>query len=358
MNKYVYAKLFVKLAKALAAITLVFGIAFTIAFGYIKSQKLLGLNYHPASELEIDKNNLTDTYQKTKNKILDSLYQSTFEPDKKIFLIDLEKERELFSSVPENQKPEAYEQFALRMQERSVLIKNYHKGAFDQSIQILRNALLGYASKIKNELAVPETKNLNSSISSTTLIKGFRVFEDEDSSDAYRRNILSKIRARLLALQQESTKIENIEAAKNAIENINCIENLLDIPKEQNIDIESQKNNTTPQLNSEKIANKLLDDQVEINSYIYDNWKLDAQIDKLLLLAKKEKVKRDDLKTEKRIYLLDSILEFGLIIIVFLAFSFCLMVLADIVSAFINMSNNTDIFQAYASNPVGGADSE
>lgn len=357
MNKYVYAKLFIKLAKALAAITLALGVIFTIAFGYIKIQKIHELNYHPSAELEIYRTSLVDTYEKTKSKVLESLSLKEFDPDK-IQLVNLDNERKTLLSTPEHLIPEAQEQVALKLKESSAHIKEYHKSVFDQSIQTLRSALLGYASQIKSELPPAVIKPSISPIPSTNTIKSYSLFDDKDKYDDYKANLLSKIRNRLLALQQESTKIENIEATKKAILSIDCMFKLLYVPDEQSSNSEEKQNNIEPLLNSEKIAQRLMDDQIAANNNIYNDWKLDAQIEKLLSLAREEIVKRNDLKTKQSIYILDSILEAFLIIIIIITSSFFLMVLADMISAFINMSNNTDIFQAYASGSVDTTDPE
>jgi hypothetical protein len=350
MNKYIFAKLFIKLAKIGAIATFVLGVVFILFEGYVQSQKIKAMTYQATHEFEAQKKLLQTTYQDTQKKVLDSLSQSQFNSLEEIQLIDFKEKESLLSKTPESQKPEVYENLAKQLAQSSSQIKDYHKKEFDTSIKKLRDALLAYASKIKDQMGLVVSQKLPPKQYIADSNQEFRIFDDENK-DHVRNVMLSNIQSRLDAIRQLSTNPENIDSASKASAHIEYLRKLMPSPVETYPESKNQVDQQeAPELKSEMIAQKLLDDQKKISMYFYDNWVLDSQIEKLHNLCNEEKTRRSSLEQSRRLAVLTCILKIGTLTLAVIFLSFILLVLADLIDAFINISTNTDIFKGYATN--------
>ena len=89
MNKYTYARCFVKLAKLIAMATILLGSFFVITDIYLTKCKLDEKKFKISPELDLNTKAVQITYDNTQQRILESLNQSQFEPASKIQSIEI-----------------------------------------------------------------------------------------------------------------------------------------------------------------------------------------------------------------------------------------------------------------------------
>jgi len=352
MNKYTYARCFVKLAKLIAMATILLGSFFVITDIYLTKCKLDEKKFKISPELDLNTKAVQITYDNTQQRILESLNQSQFEPASKIQSIEISRLRNNINNIPPEEQPEQYISLANDLSKSTTEIKNYHKKEFDDAVRKLRDALLEYANNIKNQQVPQIVSTQQIQISSPVNNSNFRIFKDGLDNDRIRLDNLSNVLRHFIAIKEESKKASNVDAAERAIENLECIKKLIELQNDSPIasqEITNQAASYEPLLNSEKLAQRLLDDQKKVKISFYENWLLDQQVNEIDKLAKAEILKRDELKDQRNSITVNGVKSVFIKIICTFSLAFFFMVLADLITAFLNMSNNTDIFKAYAS---------
>lgn len=355
MNKYIYARLFVRATKLIALIAFVGGFFIIFKNAYLTKSELDTKVFNISPECNSLASSIEKCYSNTQKVVLASLDQSQFEPSSNVRILDTAERINQINGLSESERPNAYCTLARDLSDSSKQIKEYHKRELYECIEKLRKSLLQHAATLKGQLNLPTSSSTSNVQAANNILEGvttFRFFGD--TSDDSRSELLNRVNDRLVAIQQESTRTENIEAATRAIKDISNLSKLLLFDKvvsSQNQNLTTVSNEpTAPLINAEKLAQKLLDDENEINNLFYDNWVLDNKTQKLNSESNSELKRRDDLNRERISILISFFTNSIMIIIMALSLSFFLLVLSDLITAFLNMSNNTDIFKAYALN--------
>ncbi len=351
MNEYIFARIFVKFVRVIAVLVFLGGVIFVFSNVYLAK---CGIENH---EFKVDRRikplleDIQAYFSFTQKKLLESLGINHFPTVVKLDDEILANEINKTTSNAEEVRPEKLQELAFSLKESSDQMKNYHKHQYDESIKLLRDALLQHATNIKNQInpIKKETNNpAGNKVSSTTSLKLFSA--NTELENTIRVNVIDKAQQHLHTILQISTKQRNIDAASKAIDSLGNIKKLVDLKQEPpaSAPVQSSQEQQLPQLNAEKAAEILELDRQGVIQGFYMDWVIDSKVEQLKNIILDDIARREELKNKKREIYVSTAIKTASVLVATLFLSFSLLVTADLVSAFLNISSNTDIFKYYS----------
>ena len=358
-NTYPFARLFIRLAILLALLVFIAGIGLA-AYAFLMMQSQLAeVKYQPDPTLEQQAKNLEKSYIGTQKRVLRSLDTNSFPQSVKI--VDFQTSLPLAEKAGDTQKASLYYSIAEETSASIHGIKEYHISEFVNALRGLQKSLLEKAAMLRAEYAqkaqpqqtaLPQQTTTSNQTSSNPAKEGyFRIYADAPPEDKSRFALIKYIKEKLDSLNAISEKAESRDQVRRASIYLARAESLLDF-----LDKNNEENNPQAQKNetniieqeeqsiskAERIAQEL-DQYIEgIQEGLYSNWLVELDAQKLESDSKTDMQRAETAKKKANTILLGSIQQMVMYLVASMALAFVIMVVADFMSAFLNLSNNSD----------------
>ncbi|MBE2202805.1 MAG: hypothetical protein IAE94_00480 [Chthoniobacterales bacterium] len=352
-HRYVFARIFVNLAIIIAVCTFLIGVGGGLFRLSEMQSKIADAEYRPTTELLDAVAAVRENLFETRKRVLYSLGITEF--PKNLNLSTLPRENDPLASVvlPEH-IPDICKRIAERVSVEVEGIKAFHADQFRKSIDQLRQALLEHAGKMKAAFAAPPPPDsIPASVVPVIPIsmapKRFRIFDDPIREDKERLDDIQTMQALLTKLAESSRKEENLGAFAKAQEYLGKASGLLDFeaPQEPAPVIDGQSTASQPSppelvAKAEIIAAKLGQAEAVLENSLYANWRIEADIERLRNQASKDASLVKQLAETRRAAFRSGWRDASIFVVLALAAAFVILVIADLIRAFLNLSNNTD----------------
>lgn len=352
-HHYAFARLFIKLATLLAILVALAGLALAAFRFQAMFSDYTGQAYRPDPDLHSFAKRVDASYSGSQARLLRSLSVSSFPSNVK--LIDVQK---LLANVQQRKTsdlPSGYSEMADEISSSVGAIRKFYSDEYRKAIQTLIDALRSHANQLKDQLKTETSPQGAASVPTTQAIaagpSAFRIFNDSITSDRQRIENINNLKAVLDVLQDQGKKPESLAAIAIASAHLKQAEDLLDL------DLLNAKMVPAPQLSpsvsaeptnqeivsrADLVANRLQQSSVEFEESVLAMWVVDEDLEALKLLANKEEHQSADSGIRQRQTILAGVRDcMGFIITACFA-AFLIMVVADLIRAFLNLSNNSD----------------
>ena len=356
-NSYIFARIFIKLAILLAIIALLGGIGFAINEFQSMQRELESIKYSPSAELESASTDLEKSYNGTNKRILRSLDIDAFPST--IAVVDFTKQiAEIQTSNPQDQAKN-YLNLATTSLDSINQIKRYHISEFVKALQGLQQTLNEHAAKLRAEYASSKQSTTNgqpqpSAKQEPSTAKGsFRIYADLPDSDKRRLNTVKQIKEYLEYLRSQSKKEESLDQIRRASIYLARAESLLDLLDKSNLPTGEQSNTVSIDnaqqeqeiliAKSERIASEIGKAIQVIQDEIYQNWTVEKKAESLEKLAQDDLDKAKEAQYKEEQIRNNALRSIASSILLAIACAFIIMVVADFLRAFLNLSNNSDV---------------
>jgi hypothetical protein len=352
-HAYPFARLFIKLAILLAILVVLGGIGYAITQFQSMQSELATVKYTPNPALESMASNLEKSYLGTNKRILRSLDIEQFPPT--IPLVDFPKNLTTISSANEHAQAQLYLNLSTETLSSVEQIKAYHISEFVKSLEGLQKTLLDHAARLRAQYSTTNptpTQPRPQSSTQPATAGSFRIYADSPESDRQRLDKIKVVKEFLEYLRSQSRKEESIDQIRRASIYLARAESLLDLLDKSNEDI-SQPSNGMEEDSSKQEQEQLLAKSEKmaqdvgkvidiIQEQIYENWTVELQAQSLREQSQEEL--RDAAIAENKAKQIrnDGYSSIAFSLILSLAIAFIIMVVADFLRAFLNLSNNSD----------------
>jgi hypothetical protein len=356
-NTYLFARLFIKLAILLAIIAVLGGIGFAVNAFQSMQRDLESVKYTPSPDLGSAASDLEKSYLGTNRRILRSLDIDNFPST--IEVVNFTKQIAEIQSSNAQDQAKNYLNLATTSLDSINQIKRYHISEFVKALQGLQQTLNDHAAKLRAEYASTKQASGNgkpqsSSQQEPTPAKvSFRIYADLPDSDKRRLSMIKRVKEFLEDLRSQSKKEESLDQIRRASIYLARAESLLDLLDKSDLPNREQANSETSAstqqeqevliAKSERIASEVGVAIQAIQDEIYRNWTVEIQAKEL------EKLAQDDLENAREAqYKSEQIRNNALrsiasSLLIAIACAFIIMVVADFMRAFLNLSNNSDL---------------
>jgi hypothetical protein len=352
-HAYPFARLFIKLAILLAILVVLGGIGYAFNRFQTMQTELASVKYTPNPALESMASNLEKSYLGTNKRILRSLDIDQFPPT--IQLVDFQKNLAAISAAKEHAQAQLYLNLSTETLSSVEQIKLYHISEFVKALEGLQKTLLEHAARLRAEYSTanptaPKPRPQSSTEPATP--GSFRIYADSPESDRQRLNEIKRVKEFLEGLRAQSRKEESLDQIRRASIYLARAESLLDLLDKSNEDMPQSSNDMENDASrqaqeqlvakSERMAQNVGKVIEIIQEQIYENWTVEIQAQSLREQAKEEL--RDAAIAENKAKQIrnDGYSSVFFSLILSLAIAFIIMVVADFLRAFLNLSNNSD----------------
>ena len=176
----------------------------------------------------------------------------------------------------------------------------------------------------------------------------FRIYEDSKSSDTDRLVTINEMKTKLEALRELSQKPESLAAISQATTYLERSQSLLDLLKTEGNtapQVVSPQQPSAPELvaRADLVADRLERAASELEQALFSRWIVDADIENLEIAAAKDQKLAEQSVIEQRQIFIAAIRDCFAFIFSACFAAFLIVVVADIIRAFLNLSNNSDI---------------
>lgn len=353
-HRYVFARTFVKLAILIAILTFLAG----LAGGFIRladmNIKIAEAAYHPTGDLIDSVASVGQNLAGTRERVLFSLSIDEFPDNLKISTFP--PGEDILSGVAPEMIPDHCGQIADKASGEVQAIREFHASQFRTAIAQLRQALLDHATRVKAVHSTPATPSPAPPPTDTPIVDPqptsllrYRVFDGPIREDKERFEDIQTMQTLLSRLAENSEKAENRNAIARAQQYLDKAPALLDLETRQEptpvqIPQPTTAESSPPELiaKAEIIASKLAEAEGILRNSLYTKWRIDADIERLRAQARENAALVIKLAEVRKNELRVGVREAGLSIVISLVAAFIVLVIADLVRAFLNLSNNTD----------------
>ena len=180
----------------------------------------------------------------------------------------------------------------------------------------------------------------------------FRIYADAPQQDQSRFALIKEIKEIVDALNAKSSKDESRDQLRRASIYLARAESLLDLLDKKNEDQNPQTQNQAASVQeqeaqlvskSEREAQRLDRVITAVQENLYSNWVAELDAQKLESDARADMQRAETAKERAKTIRLSSIQQMAMYLIASMALAFIIMVVADFMSAFLNLSNNSDL---------------
>ena len=359
-NTYPFARLFIRLAVILALLVFISGIGLALNAFLMMQSQLAEVKYQPDPTLEQQAKNLEKSYLGTQKRVLRSLDATSF--PQSVRIVDFQSTLPLAQKAGDMQKATVYYSLAEETSGSIVAIKEYHIAEFVNALRGLQKTLLDNAAKLRAQYA-QKSQNQQSALpqqttptTQTTSNSGkdgyFRIFADAPQQDQSRFALIKEIKEIVDALNAKSSKDESRDQLRRASIYLARAESLLDLldkknedqnPQTQNQPVTAQEQEAQLVSKSEREAQRLDRVITAVQESLYSNWVAELDAQKLESDSKTDMQRAETAKEKAKTILLGSIQQMVMYLVASMALAFVIMVVADFMSAFLNLSNNSDV---------------
>jgi hypothetical protein len=358
-NTYLFARLFIKLAIILAVLVVLGGIGLAINQFQSMQTALAGVRFFPSPGLQNAAVNLEKSYLGTNKRILRSLDIEEFPPS--ISLVDFPQSLTAISSANEHEKAVLYSKLASETLNSVEQIKNFHISEFVKSLAALQQTLMENAARLRAQYtpstaAGTQVQNQQPASTQQTMQparSSFRIYADHPESDEQRLAQIKMVKEFLEYLRSQSKREESIDQIRRASIYLARAESLLDLldkssdtpqlQTETTQEGSDRQENETLVAKSEKMAADVGKVIEIIQAQVYENWTVELQAQELSELAQSEINKAATAANSAKQIRNAGLREISVSLISALAAAFFIMVIADFLRAFLNLSNNSDM---------------
>lgn len=356
-NTYPFARFFIRIAIGLAVFVVILGFVFVVYFFSSMENQLDGARYQPSAAIGIDAAQLENSYIGTQNRLLHSLNVKAF-PDN-IQVINISDEIAKVKKLSPESQPSAYMKLGNDTALSINAIKKHHFDEFSIAINQLRQTLLGKAAELRRRYAQqqstqPAPGSAPTPIPSTNPVvqlQLFRLFNDDLRFDESRLNTINGAKECMNDLRAKSQKQESLDQINQASIYLARAESLLDyMKKAEAITSNSSQQPLSQQAQeqeqmvsqAEQIAAQLDQYKSQLVDSLYSRWVVDADDQKLITDATEDLNRATAAVTLASGIRMNAMRNIGIALVACLAAAFLIIVVADFLRAFLNMSNNTD----------------
>lgn len=356
-HSYPFARLFIRLAMLLAALVVLAGLSFA-AGQFISSRKqLAAVAYAPGTGLENQAKNLEKNYLGTSKRVQRSLDIDQFPAE--ITMVDFAARLPAIQSANPANQARQYAELASQTDASVEQIKEFHISEFVKALESLRAALLAHAARLRQQYATPATAQPSPSTPAASAAvqapasTSFRIFADPPQADRSRQAQITRVKEFLDHLRSQSKREESLDQIRRATIYLARAESLLDLlekpeeqpasqPTTQPSQAEEQANQENLVARSEREADQISKAIDLIRDQIYTNWQVQLEAQRLEEAAGDE-MRAAEAASQKASQIQAATFQsIGLTLASTLALAFLIMVVADFLRAFLNLSNNTD----------------
>jgi Tfp pilus assembly protein PilE len=371
-HHYPFANTFVRLAIVLAILSTLSGLAYVL-FGFFSMQaEIRAQRYQPDPELLELAGNLERVYLGTRERIAQTLEDPVLPeslPAVNFSAAIGEAQKQLGTA-----QPDALLTLAEQTQTSVNDLKEFHVAGFERAIQNLREALLQRVQELQQQFgqkpqplvanppaANTTTPNTPSPVAQSTR---FRLFNDPVSSDRQRMNNLERVREFLNELRDQSKREESLDQIRRAQIYLTRAEAMLDLL--QIVSSQTTGESTPPQVElnarteeqmvsrAEELAAQLQQVKGIIRQSLYETWQVDEAISRLRGAALSDLQRAESSREQIRVIRNNALSHLGFALFITIATAFLILVLADFLRAFLNLSINSDRFAAIESDASQG----
>jgi len=350
-HNYFFARLFVTMAVALAVLLVLVGGGLAAFRLQAMHAQQLASAYSPDPTLLTSVKRLNLSYDGTRRRVLRSLNLDSFPSE--VPIVDLQQQIFQLSNKKVLELPSSYSSIASSVSSSVASIKQYHFSTFKASIKVLNDALRAHANLLRQQYKDP-TPPQNATPTAATKPTAsfqptvFRIYADPSSSDSDRLETINGMKTILEVLREQSQKAESLAAISQATVYLERAQSLLDFLKaERNT---APQDSTTQQPSAHElvaradlIANRLERAANELEQTLFSRWVVDADIENLEIAAAKDQKLAEQSVIEQRQIFIAAIRDCFAFIFSACFAAFLIVVVADIIRAFLNLSNNSDI---------------
>jgi len=236
-------------------------------------------------------------------------------------------------------------------------IKAYHLSTFKASIIILSDSLRAHANMLRQQYKEPTpAQNVvpKAATKPTPSFQptAFRIYADPATFDKDRLETINAMKTILEGLREQSKKPESLAAISQATTYLEKSQSLLDLlmlerskPRQEVIQEAPTQQPTAKELvaRADIIADGLESSAKDLEVSLFFRWVVDTDIENLELAAAKDQKLAEQSVIEQRQIVIAAVRDCFAFVISACFAAFLIVVVADIVRAFLNLSNNSDI---------------
>ncbi len=357
-HSYPFARFFIKIAIGLAILAVLIGAALAANHFFSMQARLASARYQTDPDLGILASRLEKSYTGTQRRLLRSLDTDAFPST--VPLVDFSKQLATAERAGGAAQASAFLDLAQQTSNSLEAIKKYHFSQFAASIDSLRQALLAHAAELRQKYAQKQQQpSLTPAVvpTPTPAVKppasgefAFRIYADNPGNDQERLQSIKSVKQLLEELQAQSQKQESIDEIRRASIYLTRAESLLDLLKKEEAALEhpeqtpAQKHEVEEDLVSraEQIASELARARALMEDNLYTRWIANVDCDNLSSKAGNDLNQAAAAEATARQIWVDGLRSMGGYFLAGLIVAFGILVIADFLRAFLNMSNNTD----------------
>jgi len=349
-NTYPFARFFIRIAISLAILEVIFGLACVAFFYYSMTTQIAAARYEPVAVLGLDASQLERSYVGTEKRLLHSLNLTAF-PDT-VPLVNISDEIDAISKLGGVDQVKAYINLAKKTESSVDSIKKYHFAEFSVAVDQLRRALLIKAAALKQQYAPQQRLSATAAKSfsnSSNEAEIFRLFADASSNDEIRLNNINDLKQFLEEIRAKSQKKESLDQINQASIFLDGAKSLLDYMNKTEGSASSASQTASPQQEQEELVSQAEQVAALLQQYksrleqsLYESWVVDNDVVKLTNDAIGELNRATTADAQASAIRIEFARNMAISIIISLVLAFLIMVIADFLRAFLNMSNNTD----------------
>lgn len=362
-HHYPFAATFIRLAILLAILTTLAGIGIIVSNFSEMQAAIQAEKYYPNPELLEQAQRLERLYAGTRERIALTLEDPTLPAS--LPAVDFASAIAAAQKQKGTEQPEALVLLADQSQSSVQGLKEFHVASFERAVDSLRQALLARARELKQQFGqsssnstatTPSGAASASTANQAATANKFRLFNDPPANDRQRMRNLENVREFLNELRKQSQREESLDQIRRAQIYLTRAEAMLDqlqmaIPKDSGIEANRPVESTMPTQEqmvsrAEEIASQLEQIKLLIRQSLYDSWQVDEAISALRSAARSDLVKAETSRARIHSIRSDSLHAMGITLLITIAAAFLILVLADFLRAFLNLSVNSDQLSA------------
>lgn len=345
------------MAITLAIAVVVFGVLAVIYFYGSMNNQIAGVSFQPTAAPSQDASRLEKSYLGTQNRLLHSLNIKQF--PNTIAVVNIDEEIARVSKLDGESQQGEYLRIGKNTEASINAMKKYHFSEFSEAISLLRQSLLDKAAELRRTYAqqnanqpllvpTPTPSATTNTVSPSIL---FRLFSDDIDNDKYRGNKINQVKEFLNSVRSRSQKPESLDEINQASIYLAQAESLLDYVKKSeeilNNPIQQQGNQQAQEQEqmisqAEHVAEQLQQMRAQLAQSLYETWVVDTDIQRLISDSTEGVNRAASAQTIASGIRMAALGRMALSLFSALALGFIIMVIADFLRAFLNMSNNTD----------------
>lgn len=370
-HTYPFARIFIRLAIALAVLTIIAGAGKAALNVVSMFSKLQSMRYEPAPEMLLEAKALGDLYQGTQARLLQALEIERF-PESVPTVDFTERLKKIERASPAN-RPALVQELAAETTASIAAMQAYHFAAFESAILSLRETLLTHAANLRARYApspspadtpdenaataAPSPPLAQPSGTAPARSQRFRIFSETGSdatfSDRRRLQTLEQAREMLSDLREQSKREESLDQIRKAQIFLTRAEGLLDQmplaeapstpapPPAIRSAVQRQEEEMVSL--AERTAAGLQNAQEAVAAVLYSRWRVEEQSDRVAAFGEREGQEAQRLAASYRAVLVEDTTAAGLVLLIALGLAFAILVVSDFLRAFLNLSNNSDL---------------